>query len=75
MTTQTTTQTASLSAINPLIAHDEWSEDTASNIRGALNFIADALTATGPGMLNEETAHGVARLIMCCTAAMEVTKA
>ena len=56
-------------------AHDEWSEDTASNIRGALNFIADALTATGPGMLNEETAHGVARLIMCCTAAMEVTKA
>ena len=75
MTTQTTTQTASLSAINPLIAHDEWSEDTASNVRDALNFIADALTATGPSMLNKETAHGVARLIMCCTAAMEVTRA
>ncbi|MER2539929.1 MAG: hypothetical protein ABTQ26_11875 [Azonexus sp.] len=72
MTTETTTP--SLSAINPLIAYETWDEDTATNVRGALGFIADALAEMPPSMLNKETTYGASRLIMCCIAAMEVTK-
>lgn len=69
-----TTETMKLRAINPLIADDSWDEDTAANVRGALGFIADALTKIGPSMLTKETAHGVGSLIYCCVAAMEVAK-
>ena len=72
MSTKTTTP--SLSATNPLIAYETWDEDTAFNVRGALGFIADALAEMPTSMLNKETAHGVSRLILCCVAAMEVTK-
>lgn len=72
MTMQTTVEGSSLSDINPLISDNEWSEDTASTVRGALEFIADALPAISG--LNDRTAHGVSRLIMCCVAAMEVTR-
>ena len=74
MSTKTTAEAPSLSAINPLIADSTWDEDTASNVRGALGFIADALAEINPSMLNKETAYGASRLIMCCVAAMEVTK-
>ena len=74
MTTETTTESPSLSAINPLIAYDTWDEDTAANVRGALSFIADALSGMGSGTISDETAWGASRLIMCCVAAMEVTK-
>lgn len=73
-TKQTTAQAPSLSAINPLIAYDSWDEDTAANVRGALGFIADALAGMGDGKISDETAYGASRLIMCCVAAMEVTK-
>lgn len=72
---QTTAPAPSLSAINPLIAYEEWDVDTAANVRGALCFIADALAEMNPSMLSKETAYGASRLIMCCVAAMEVTKA
>lgn len=72
MTTETTTP--SLSAINPLIAYETWDEDTATNVRGAPGFIGDALSEMPPSMLNKETTYGASRLIMCCIAAMEVTK-
>ena len=76
MTTQTTTQTASLSAINPLIAHNEWSEDTASNIRDALSFLADAIPAVAAGTgFNKHTANGVGLILEGCVAAMEVKNA
>lgn len=72
---QTTTATPSLSDINPLIAYEEWDVDTAANVRGALGFIADALAGMGDGKISDETAYGASRLILCCVAAMEVTKA
>lgn len=73
MTTETTTP--SLSAINPLIAYETWDEDTATNVRGALTFIADALNNTGGNVISQEAAEGASKLIMCCVAAMEVTNA
>lgn len=71
------TTAPSLTAINPLISTDgEWDEDTASTVRGALEFIADALGSINQsGGLTDETAYGASKLIMCCVAAMEVTKA
>ena len=76
MTTQTTTQTASLSAINPLIAHDEWSEDTASNVRDTLSFLADAIPAVAAGVgFNKHTANGVGLILEGCVAAMKVKNA
>ena len=73
MTTETTAP--SLPEINPLISTGEtWDADTAFNVRSALGFIADALAEMPPSMLNKETTYGVSRLIMCCIAAMEVTK-
>ena len=76
MTTQTTTETASLSAINPLIAHNEWSEDTASNIRDALSFLADAIPAVAAGTgFNKHTANGVGLILEGCVAAMKVKNA
>ena len=76
MTTETTSQMPTLSAINPLIAHDEWSEDTASNIRDALSFLADAIPAVAAGVgFNKHTANGVGLILEGCVAAMEVTKA
>jgi hypothetical protein len=44
-------------------------------VRGALTFIADALNSTGGNAMPKEVAEGAAKLIMCCVAAMEVTKA
>lgn len=75
MTKQTTTHPPSLSAINPLIAYEEWDVDTAANVRGALTFIADALSNQGGNPMTQEVAEGASRLIMCCVAAMGVTKA
>lgn len=72
---KTSTELPSLSTINPLIAYKEWDEDTAANVRGALGFIADALASMGDGKISDETAYGASRLILCCVAAMEVTKA
>lgn len=68
------TKNPSLPEINPLIAHETWDEDTAANVRGALTFIADALEHTAGNVVSRETAEGASRLIMCCIAAMVVTK-
>lgn len=76
MTTETTTEAPSLSAINPMIAHNEWSEDTAGNIRDTLSFLADAIPAVTAGIgFNKDTANGVRMILEGCIAAMEVTKA
>ncbi len=70
-----TTSLLNLPSVNPLIASEKWDEDTASNVRGALEFIADAISNINQsGGLNESTAYGASRLILCCVAAMEVTK-
>ena len=74
-TKQTTTSSPCLSAINPLIAYETWDEDTAANVRGALTFIADAINNQGGNAMTQEMAEGASRLILCCVAAMEVTKA
>lgn len=64
-----------LSDINPLIEHSEWSEDTAYNIRSTLMFLADAIPAVALGEgFNKNTAHGVCMILENCVAAMEVTK-
>lgn len=74
MSTETATKALSPSYVNPLIANETWDEDTAANVRGALGFIADALAGMGAGTISDETAYGASRLILCCVAAMEVTK-
>lgn len=77
MTTETTTEAPLLSAINPLIAYDEWDEDTAANVRDTLSFLADAIPAVvvAGGGFNKETANGVRMILEGCVAAMRVTKA
>lgn len=69
--TQTTTKAPSLFAINPLIAYEIGDEETVTNVRGALTFIADALNSMGGNNLPQESAEGVSRLILCCVAALE----
>lgn len=75
MTTKTTTKATRPSDINPLIAYEIGDEETVTNVRGALTFIADALNNMGGNNLPQESAEGVSRLILCCVAALEVAKA
>jgi len=61
--------------INPLIVGEGWNDDTASNVQGAIEFIADALTVINrTGGLTEQTAFGAGRLLMCCAAAIQQTR-
>ena len=59
----------SMNSINPLIEYDAWDEDTANNVRCALEFLADAVPAiTLQGGFCARTAHGFHLLQRVCAA-------
>lgn len=62
-----------LHVVNPLIGNESWDEDTGANVQNELAFIAHGLN-TGSNTLSHETAEGASHLILCCVAAIEVTK-
>lgn len=64
-----------LESINPLIVGEGWNDDTAHNIRCALEFIADAIPEVSKMGYNKDTAHGVNVLLRACACALEVCHA
>lgn len=61
-----------LEALNPMIVGNEWNDDTAHNIRCALEFLADAVPSVIDSGASKEISHGVHVLLRTCAAALEV---
>lgn len=66
------TDPKNLEATNPLICGDGWNDDTAHNIRSAIEFMADAIQLVAEHGFTPEMLHGVNVILRTCAAAIEV---
>lgn len=58
--------------VNPLICGDGWNDDTAHNVRCALEFLADAIPLSIDNGMSKEMQHGCGVLIRTIATAVGV---